>query len=79
MTSSTRQQHDAWWVPVVIMGTAGLFFWAIRGSAGYGGETGGMLAGSGWGLLWWMLSRSDGRGGQRPYGSPWALLALAAG
>ena len=67
------------WVPVVIMGSAGLFFWAIRGTTGYGGETGGMLAGLGWGLLWWMLSRADGRERQRPYDSPWALLAIALG
>ncbi|HPU97423.1 MAG TPA: hypothetical protein PLO53_05640 [Candidatus Hydrogenedentes bacterium] len=73
------QREPSWIVPVAIMSAAGLFFWAIRGTTGYGGETGGMLAGFGWGLLWWLLSRADGRERHRPYGSPWALLAIALG
>lgn len=79
MNRSSHQSAYEGWVPVGIMGTAGLFLWAIRGTTGYGGETGGMLAGLGWGLLWWMLSRADGQARRRPYGSPWALLAIALG
>ncbi len=65
--------------PVVMMAAFGLFFWAIRGTGGYGGSTGGLFAGIGWALCWYFLSTNDGRGSERPYGNRWAILGLAAG
>lgn len=71
--------------PLAIMALMGAFFWAIRGTGGYGGETGGTLAGFGWGLLWyWLANRGAGQGqgaegAARPYSSTWAVVALTAG
>ena len=62
-----------------VMTLMGGFYWAIRGTTGYGGETGGMLAGFGWALLWYGLSRAGAGAGRRPYGGPWMLLAISLG
>ena len=61
------------------MGLMGAFFWAIRGTGGFGGEMGGALAGFGWALLWYAYSRLGEGAERRPYGSPWILVALTAG
>lgn len=63
----------------LIMGLMGAFFWAIRGTGGFGGETGGMLAGLGWAALWHLFSRLDGAARQRPYGSGWLIAAITLG
>ncbi|HNT88062.1 MAG TPA: hypothetical protein PKL84_09370, partial [Candidatus Hydrogenedentes bacterium] len=52
---------------MLVMGLMGAFYWAIRGTAGYGGEMGGMLAGFGWALLWYAFSQMGGIGERRPY------------
>lgn len=62
-----------------VMGLMGLFYWAIRGTTGYGGETGGMLAGFGWALIWYGFSQCGEGAERRPYGHPWILLAIACG
>ncbi len=62
-----------------VMSLMGGFYWAIRGTTGYGGETGGMLAGFGWALLWYGLSRSGDGAERRPYGGPWMLPAITLG
>lgn len=64
---------------VAIMGLMGAFFWAIRGSAGYGGSTGGGLAGLGWAVIWYGFANMDGRGNVRPYASPRIVAAIAFG
>ena len=63
----------------VIMGLMGLFYCAIRGTAGYGGASGGILAGFGWALIWYAFSQSGEGAARRPYGHPWILLAIACG
>ena len=63
----------------VIMGLMGAFFWAIRGTGGYGGEQGGILAGVGWAVLWYGFSGIDGAGRFRPYGHPVAIAAITFG
>lgn len=62
-----------------IMGLMGAFFWAIRGSAGYGGSQGAMLAGLGWAVLWYGFANLDGRGKERAYASPRMLAAITLG
>ena len=62
-----------------VMALMGAFFWAIRGTTGFGGETGGILAGFGWALLWCAFSQLAGRAGQRPYARPWIIVAITAG
>ena len=63
----------------LIFGFMGAFFWAIRGTSGFGGSQGGLLAGVGWGILWYVFSRLDGRGRQRPYGTDAMLAAITFG
>lgn len=62
-----------------VMGLMGAFYWAIRGTSGYGGEIGGTLAGFGWALLWYAFSRVGEGAERRPYGTPWILLAITLG
>lgn len=62
-----------------IMALMGAFYWAIRGTSGYGGEMGGMLAGFGWALLWYAFSQMGGIGERRPYGHPWVIAAIMLG
>lgn len=63
----------------LVMGLMGGFFWAIRGTGGFGGESGGMLAGLGWAALWYLFSRFDGMAGRRPYGSGRLIAAITLG
>jgi hypothetical protein len=68
----------AWAVPL-IFGLMGLFFWAIRGTGGYGGLGGALLAGLGWGVLWYLCSGLDGTAHLRPYGRLRVIAALVFG
>jgi len=63
----------------LIMGLMGAFFWAIRGTGGYGGSTGGLLAGLGWAAFWYLFSRFGGAAGRRPYGSGRMIAAITFG
>lgn len=63
----------------IVMGLMGAFYWAIRGTTGYGGETGGMLAGFGWALFWYAFSQNGTGAERRPYNQPWLLLAISLG
>lgn len=63
----------------IIMSLMGGFYWAIRGTGGYGGETGAMLAGSGWAMWWYLASRRGADAATRPYGSAWAVVAITFG
>lgn len=63
----------------LIMGLMGAFFWAIRGTSGFGGSSGGALAGLGWAMLWLGFSRFSGDAAQRPYGSGRMVAAIAFG
>ena len=63
----------------LIMGLMGAFFWAIRGTTGFGGSSGGALAGLGWALLWLGFSHFGGDGAYRPYGSGRMVAAIALG
>lgn len=63
----------------VIMGLMGAFYWAIRGTGGYGGGQGALLAGLGWGTLWYLFSCLDGTSRQRPYGSARMIAAITFG
>ncbi len=61
------------------MGLMGAFFWAIRGTSGFGGSSGGTLAGLGWATLWLAFSRLSGDGDRRPYGNGRAFAAITFG
>lgn len=63
----------------LILGLMGAFFWAIRGTRGFGGESGGTLAGLGWASLWLAFSHLRRDGARRPYGSEWMLPAIVLG
>ena len=64
----------------VVMGLMGAFYWAIRGTGGFGGSDGGTFAGFGWALLWYAFSVYAGPdGARRPYGTPWMLWAITLG
>ncbi|MEP6594049.1 MAG: hypothetical protein ABJC51_10170, partial [Acidobacteriota bacterium] len=63
----------------LILGLMGAFFWAIRGTRGFGGESGGTLAGLGWASLWLAFSHLRRDGARRPYGSAWMLPAIVLG
>ncbi len=64
---------------MAITGLMGAFYWAIRGTSGYGGETGAALAGFGWALLWYAFSRMGRDAERRPYASPWLIPAITFG
>lgn len=68
-----------YWLTAGVMCLMGGYYWAIRGTTGYGGETGGMLAGFGWALLWYAFSQVGDGAERRPYGTPWLLLAIPLG
>lgn len=63
----------------LVMGLSGAFLWAIRGTGGYGGADGGLLAGLGWAMLWLGFSRFAGRPENRPYGSGRMVAAIVFG
>lgn len=50
-----------------IFGLMGAFFWAIRGTSGFGGWNGGLFAGLGWGILWYFFSHFAGGAARRPF------------
>ncbi len=62
-----------------IFGLMGAFYWAIRGTGGFGGAAGGTLAGFGWALLWHAFSHADGAGEHRPYSHAWMIWAITLG
>jgi len=64
---------------VMIMGLAGAFFWAIRGTTGFGGSQGGALAGLGWAMLWYIFSQTGGQSDRRPYGAMRVIAAITFG
>ena len=78
-------EERAWYGPLeylmvtLILGLMGIFFWAIRGTGGYGGSAGGMLAGLGWAMLWYGLSRHGGQARNRPYGTGHIIAAIMLG
>ncbi len=63
----------------LIMGLMGAFFWAIRGTSGFGGSSGGALAGLGWATLWLVFSQLGGDRERRPYGNGRAFAAITLG
>ena len=63
----------------VVFALMGAFFWAIRGTGGYGGAQGGALAGLGWAMLWHAFSRRGGVERERPYGTGHAIAAITLG
>lgn len=81
MTTRTRYAYDNrdYVCIALIFSLMGGFFWAIRGTTGYGGADGGALAGLGWALLWHLFTRFDGLGGSRPFASGHALAAITLG
>lgn len=71
---STRQSY---WAIALIMSLLGAFFWAIRGTGGFGGSSGGLFAGVGWGMLWFLFSMQLGFKGR--LSSPWMIVAITLG
>ena len=63
----------------LIMALMGAFFWAIRGSAGFGGTQGGLYAGLGWAILFYLFAGVDGNRLLRPYGGPRVIAAIVFG
>ncbi len=76
---ANKPQHLYYCCITLIMGLMGSFFWAIRGTSGYGGSQGGLLAGAGWALLWYYFAHMGGWGAVRPYASPRILAAITFG
>ena len=74
-----RRNHRNYLLIALILGWMGAFFWAIRGTGGFGGETGGALAGLGWATLWLGLSQLLGDADRRPYGNGKAFAAITFG
>ena len=68
-----------WGAPAMVMGFMGAFYWAIRGTSGYGGASGGAFAGLGWACLWMYFSHRNGQAQYRRYASEWIFLAIALG
>ncbi|MHA1681060.1 MAG: hypothetical protein ACTSUE_08630 [Promethearchaeota archaeon] len=66
-------------IPSVLMGSFGLFYWAIRGTGGYGGSMGGVFAGLGYAICWYFLSNNRKGTTGKPYGSGWTVLAITLG
>lgn len=58
------------------MGLMGMYFWAIRGTGGYGGAQGAVVAGLGWALLWQLFSSVGAARAGTPPRSPWILAAI---
>ncbi len=79
--AARRESYDAtdYVLIALVMGLMGAFFWAIRGTRGFGGETGGTLAGLGWAALWLLFSHLGGDGARRPYGSGRMMAAIVFG
>ncbi len=61
------------------MGLMGMYFWAIRGTGGYGGAQGAVVAGLGWALLWQIFSSVGAARAGTPPRSPWILAAIILG
>ncbi len=66
-------------LPIILFSTLGAFYWAIRGSSGYGGSSGGIFAGIGWAIAWFALSSEKNEKKSRPYNSGWIVLAITLG
>jgi len=66
-------------IPVILFGTIGAFYWAVRGTSGYGGTSGAVFAGIGWALCWFFLSYEQHEKKERPYSSGWIVLAIKLG
>ena len=81
----TLRGERSWLGPVdyalmaVIFALMGAFFWAIRGTTGYGGSDGGTLAGLGWAMLWFGFSRYGHAARLRPYGTGHMIAAITLG
>lgn len=69
--------RQSYWAIALIMGLMGAFFWAIRGTGGFGGSSGGLFAGVGWGILWFRFSSLAGYQGR--LASPWMIVAITLG
>ena len=79
MVTANRMRPVDYFIITIVMGLSGAFFWAIRGTGGYGGEQGAALAGLGWAALWHLSSRLGGADRQRPYGGGAAMAAIVFG
>lgn len=77
-TAASPSRNATWAIPL-IFALMGAFFWAIRGTGGFGGMGGALLAGLGWAMLWYALSRRDGLERHRPYGALRVIAALSLG
>jgi hypothetical protein len=63
----------------VLMSTAGLFGWAIRGQSGFGAVPGCVFAGVLWGITWFLLSKESGSKKSRRFGMGWTVFAFIFG
>ena len=77
-SAQSRSLHWSLAVPAVFA-LMGAFFWAIRGTNGYGGFSGGTLAGFGWATLWLLFSQILGSAECRPYGGGRIFAAIMFG
>lgn len=63
-------------IPAFMMGGFGLFYWAIRGTGGFGGSSGAMFVGLGWAACWYYLSNDKHARSGKPYGSGFTVIAI---
>jgi hypothetical protein len=67
------------WAPLILLGSAGLFGWAIRGCSGFGAIPGCVFAGTLYAAVWYGLGKENTRKKTRRYNSGWSILALIFG
>jgi hypothetical protein len=67
------------WTPVLLLGSAGLFGWAVRGSSGYGSVPGCVFAGTLYALTWYLLGREKTEIKTRRYGMGWTMALMLFG
>jgi hypothetical protein len=71
----SRFQHSLYdyVLPLLLFGVVGAFGWAIRGTGGWGGTGGAVIAGFWWGWLMYYLAYIRG------YDARWALVGIGVG
>lgn len=76
--SRSEKDYARIFAPIVMI-TAGLFTWAIRGQAGYGAIPGCVFAGTLWGVTWFLFSKEESAVKSRRYGLGWSVFAFIFG
>lgn len=79
MDQKKNEKDYSMTIAPILMITAGLFSWAIRGQAGYGAVPGCVFAGTLWGVTWYFFSKEKQPLKTRRYGLGWTIFAFIFG